>query len=404
MRLLHTSDWHLGQALREWDRAEEHDAFLRWLEDRVEEHAADALLIAGDVFDHANPPASAQAAWFNFLARVARRRPGLAVVVIAGNHDSPARLEAPSALLAGLGVHVVGSLPMLGGEVDLGRVVVPVGPPSRRVKVLAVPFLRPFDLRPRPGESPDAALVRLYTETVGRVRSQGDEPLVVMGHLYAAHGEPSELSERRILGGDLHAVSAAAFPEDVAYVALGHLHLAQRVAGRERVRYAGSPLPLSTAEGHYRHQVLRVDIDGPAAATVTPLFVPRTVPFLRVPERGALPVEAALEALAALPAAEGPESRWPFVELHVVLTQPEPGLPRRIDAALAGRGVRLTRVVRARGGDGAPLVAAPREALQELDPVGVFEQLHQREHGAPAAPALRRAFEELLATTVGADP
>ncbi len=108
MRILHTSDWHLGQTLRGFDRTRAHQVFLDWLLQALEEIAADALLIAGDIFDQANPSAEAQAQFYRFLADARRRLPRLDVVATAGNHDSPGRLEAPGRLLKVLGIHVAG--------------------------------------------------------------------------------------------------------------------------------------------------------------------------------------------------------------------------------------------------------------------------------------------------------
>ena len=101
MRLLHTADWHLGHSLHRFRRHAEHARFLDWLLDQLEEHAVDALLVAGDVFDTANPPSQALRAWYGFLARARARMPALDIVVIGGNHDSAARLDAPRPLLEG---------------------------------------------------------------------------------------------------------------------------------------------------------------------------------------------------------------------------------------------------------------------------------------------------------------
>jgi exonuclease SbcD len=111
MRILHTSDWHLGHTLKGWSRAEEHAAFLSWLLGALVEEQVDVLLIAGDIFDAANPPASAQETWYGFLVAARRVRPDLDIVVIGGNHDSPSRLDAPNPLLRALGVHMKGGVP-----------------------------------------------------------------------------------------------------------------------------------------------------------------------------------------------------------------------------------------------------------------------------------------------------
>jgi exonuclease SbcD len=148
MKLLHTSDWHLGHTLLDADREVEHDEFLSWLLDTIEAHEVDALLVTGDIFDSANPPATAQRAWYRFLVEAGRRRKGLQVVAIAGNHDSAARLEAPREVLASLDVTVVGELPCADGRLDPARLLVPLRDREgvRRAWVAAVPYLRSSDL------------------------------------------------------------------------------------------------------------------------------------------------------------------------------------------------------------------------------------------------------------------
>src|SRR5688572_5574178 len=111
LKLCHTSDWHLGHTLHGHGREHEHARFLAFLLDVLARERADALVIAGDVFDGSNPPASAQAAWYGFLADARSRLPGLDVLVVAGNHDSAARLAAPDPVLRALGVRVVASVP-----------------------------------------------------------------------------------------------------------------------------------------------------------------------------------------------------------------------------------------------------------------------------------------------------
>src|SRR3954471_5759587 len=150
MRVLHTSDWHLGHTLRgEVTREYEHQAFLGWLLETCVREAADALVITGDVFDSATPPASAERMWFDVLAAIRRARPALDIVAIAGNHDSPARLGASSAVLRELGVHVVGGLPRRAdGSLDADRILIPVA--GGRGLIAAGPFLRPGDHPPPP--------------------------------------------------------------------------------------------------------------------------------------------------------------------------------------------------------------------------------------------------------------
>ncbi len=407
MRLIHTADWHLGHHLHGLSRAREHAAFLAWLLDTLAAVEADALLIAGDIFDTANPSAEAQRQWFDFLGRLRRRLPSLDVVVIAGNHDSPARLVAPAPVLGPLGVHVVGVVRRDGDRIDAAGLVVPLRDRAGQVcaQVAAVPYLRLPDLPPvevEEGRDPVIEGVRVLYEQVVAAALLAAEPgqaLIGMGHCYMTDTTLSELSERRILGGNLHALPVEVFPESVAYVALGHLHKAQTVGG-ERVRYSGSPIPLSMTEAPYTHQVLQVDLQGPGLAAVTPLPVPRTVDLVRIPPGSDhLPVEEALAAVDALPE-RGEEDEpldWPFLEVKVQLSGPRPDLRRELEERLETRAARLVRVASQGSGHGQPLAEVIRTTgLEGLDPGEVFARRWAREHADPVPEALLASFHELV--------
>jgi DNA repair protein SbcD/Mre11 len=341
MRLIHTSDWHLGQTLHNFERAYEHQCFLDWLTDTVVAEQADALLIAGDVFDTANPSASAQKQLYRFLQQVRMRAPQLDIVVIAGNHDSPGRLEAPGPLLESHGTTVIGHiLRKDDGSIDLERLVVPLHERSGAVGAwcLAVPFLRPGDV-PRIAPTEDAAadpylagIGLLYQQAfaLAAARRTVGQAIVAMGHCHMVGGAASLDSERRIVIGGTEALPAAVFDPAIAYAALGHLHLAQRVGQQEHVRYCGSPLPLSFSEVAYQHQVLRIDLDGGAVASVTPLLIPRAVDLLRVPPQPA-PLEEALAALAALALPDAPLAAHPAVSRGAGLARRARTRPARTD-------------------------------------------------------------------------
>jgi len=425
LRLLHTSDWHLGHTLHGLDRTREHGAFLDWLLGTLEAERVDALLVAGDVFDASNPPAIAVAQWYRFLADAWRRLPRLQIVVVGGNHDSAARLDAPHPLLDALGrLHVVGGLPRRAGALDAERLVVPLTDAAGRTAAFAaaVPFLRPADLpldpqahgRGTPAEAAaegDALLAgtgAIYGEALAaaRARATGGEALVALGHLYVAGGQVSELSERKILGGHLHALPSDLFPDDLAYVALGHLHLAQRVGGREEVRYAGSPIALSFDERHYPHQVVLFALEGARAAEIRALPVPCVQELRRVPGDAARPLEDVLAARAAQPAgAELPEEAWPWLEVRVALSAPEPALRSILDEAVDGKAARLLRIAPPRlDGTGAALAeSAPRQALTDLEPGDVFEKKWARDHAAAPPPEVVAAFQELLGALLADD-
>jgi len=416
MRLLHTSDWHLGQTLHNFDRTYEHQCFLDWLLDTIVAEEADALLIAGDVFDNANPSATAQRQLYRFLRQARVRAPQLDIVVIAGNHDSPGRLEAPGPLLEAHGTRVVGHVVRdAAGNIDVERFLVPLTGKDGAVRAwcVAIPFLRPGDV-PRvappsadgaPNDAFDAYLAgirSLYQQAyeLARARATDGQAIVAMGHCHMVGGDASPDSERRIVIGGTEALPAPMFGPDVAYAALGHLHLAQRVGQQDHLRYSGSPLPLSFAEVGYRHQVLRIDLDGSRAAAIEPIHVPRAVELLRVPERPA-PVKQAIAELVGLDLPDLPRDAWPYLEVRVLLDAPEPGLRAQVEAALEGKPVRLAkieptrRVVTTAGAE----PALSLDQLAQLQPDDIFRRLWQQRFGEDAPDDQLAAFAELLLPT-----
>jgi exonuclease SbcD len=418
MRLLHTSDWHLGQTLHNFDRTHEHQCFLDWLLDTIVAEEADALLIAGDVFDNSNPSAASQRQLYRFLQQARARAPQLDIVVIAGNHDSPGRLEAPGPLLEAHGTRVVGHVVRdAAGNIDLERFIVPLAGKDGGVKAwcVAIPFLRPGDV-PRVAPAADGGaddafdayltgIRLLYRQAyeLARARAGAGQAIVAMGHCHMVGGDASPDSERRIVIGGTEALHASMFDPDIAYAALGHLHLAQRVGGQDRLRYSGSPLPLSFAEVGYKHQVLRIDLDGARAAAIEPLHVPRAVELLRVPASPA-PVKQAIAELVGLDLPDRPREAWPYLEVRVLLDAPEPGLRAQVEAALEGKPVRLAKIEPTRRIATAPGVepALSLDQLAQLQPDDIFRRLWQQRFGADAPDDQLAAFAELLLPAEGA--
>ncbi|MEE4377809.1 MAG: exonuclease SbcCD subunit D C-terminal domain-containing protein [Candidatus Competibacteraceae bacterium] len=413
MRLFHTADWHLGQTLHGISREYEHRCFLDWLLDTLVEHQADALLIAGDVFDSANPPATAQALFYHFIAAAKRRCASLDIVVVGGNHDSPARLEAPQPLLTHLGVHLVGTLPrQLDRHSDLQRIIVPLHNRHGEIAAwcAAVPFLRPVDLPSIDSDTADPlveGVTQVYRQvlTTLRERLTPNQALLATGHCYMVGTQLSELSERKILGGNQHALPVGIFPADLTYGALGHLHLAQAVGKQEHIRYSGSPIPLSLAEEHYPHQIVQVDFSAGQCQAITALPVPRSVEIIRLPTQPPLPLEAVEKQLNALDLAPLPPERQPFLEVTVLLDQPEPSLRHRIDHCLASKPVRLLKIASHYTGTEQSLAdSVPEIHLQELTPDEVFIRRYRQHHADEPSSALLNAFHQLLESVQGAPP
>lgn len=395
MRIVHTADWHLGHTLNQHSRDAEHAAFLDGLLKLLVALEADALLIAGDVFDSANPPVPAQRQLYDFFARLRRELPRLTTVVIGGNHDSPGRLEAPLALLAPLGVRVLGQLHREHGQLadrhfvplsTLGGVAAWVG---------AIPFLRPSDL----GSAGEAGARAIYAEAVTQLRARQapGQALLLMGHCHLAGSQTSEGSERRILVGGAEAWPADLldFP-DVAYVALGHLHLAQAVGGRDHIRYSGSPLPLNFGEINYQHQIVALELEGARLVRQAAIPVPRAARLCRVPEQGAALLPAVLADLAARTWSAAEAGLEPLLEVNVLCEHADPTLRQQIEQVLAEQPVRLA-AIRAHRPERLPTLQLSRPSrLDERQPTEVFAEMYQRERGQPPDATVLAAFHELL--------
>lgn len=338
MRIIHTADWHLGQTFYGFDRGKEHAFFLDWLCGIIKEHAADLLLIAGDVFDSPNPSAEAQRVFYHFLTRVTGENPDLQVIVTAGNHDSAARLEAPNPLLKAFGVCVSGIVHYnKAGEIDYDRMIVPL---RNGGCCLAVPYLRHND-HPA-AESYSEGVAKLYSELYDRAVSRGYKPIIAMGHLQASGAEVSvgDASEHIIIGG-MEGLDAGFANSGIVYTALGHLHKAQRVAHRENVRYSGAPLPMSFAERRNRQSVTEVILDG-NNCTIEKLLFDTPVKLLSIPATPQ-PLENVIEELQALPAGDADEFA-PFLEVKVKVTAVQIDMRRQIEEAIEGKRVRLARI------------------------------------------------------------
>ena len=400
-RVLHTADWHLGKLLGERSRLEEHRRFLAFLLDRIAALSVNALVIAGDLFDSANPPQSAVAQYYDFLSALFRQG-GCSVVVVAGNHDSPAHLEAPRQVLRALRAHVVGVMP---DPVEGALIPLPSAENPRLV-VAAVPFLRDRDLRQgEPGQGAAeiqrelvAGIKRRYAEAAEASRPWLGRglPVLATGHLTVVGAVTSD-SEREIHIGGQGAVAADCFPEGFAYVALGHLHRPQRVGHSERVRYAGSPIELSFSEAGDAKELRLLDFAEGRLLAQSAVPIPRFRPLAQV-NTTAGGIEADLRQFTPPP---GELPAW----VEVVVTDPPPGenLFDRVQRLVEARNFEVVRVVGRRGN---PLEGMTAPAGAEADDLGVllgnpasiFARRLAAEDGLsePEREALSGAFRELL--------
>ncbi|NVZ41188.1 exonuclease SbcCD subunit D C-terminal domain-containing protein [Pseudomonas sp. 21615526] len=403
MRLFHTSDWHLGQNLHDQERDFEHACFLDWLLGQLGLHRPDVLLIAGDIFDTVNPPLKAQERLYDFIISAHEQNPALTIVMIAGNHDSGSRIELPAPLMRRLRTHALGRVLWLDdGQLDVERLLIPLPGADGEIAgwCLALPFLRPAEVT-------GAQLGDDYLRGIGQVhewliaaanaKRQPGQALVAISHAHMAGGSVSEDSERSLIIGNAEALPASLFDASVSYVALGHLHKPQRVNGEERIRYCGSPIPLSFSEIGYQHQILDVQLDGETLVSVESRLIPRSVNLQRLE---AAPLADILKQLTDLPDIDllAETQRQPWLEVRVRLDEPQPDLRQQVENALQGKAVRLVRIAAEYAGSGGR-EDSQEDRLIELDqltPQELFSRAWQDSYGSEVDEQTLKDFAVLL--------
>jgi exonuclease SbcD len=406
MKILHTSDWHIGRALYSRKRYEECDAFLSWLVGLIEREHIDVLLVAGDVFDNSTPSNHAQELYYRFLCRVAAAA-NRHVVVIAGNHDSPSFLNAPKELLKFLNVHVVG----YASDPPADELIVLSGPDQEPwLIVCAIPYLRDRDIRTaEAGESVEdkerkivegiRTHYRLVCDAAEQKRTPLKKPIpiVAMGHLFAAGGQTVDGDGvRELYIGSLAQVRTDVFPASISYLALGHLHVPQAVGGSEFIRYCGSPLPIGFGEAEQQKSVVLVEFSG-NTPTVTNVPVPR-FQELKTLRGDWQTIAGGIDELKARTS-----NAW----LEIVYEGDEiaGNLRERLDEAITGTSLEILRVKNNRVLERALSSMDTEETLDNLDVTDVFKRCLQA-HDIPEDqhPALLSAYQEVVVSLNESDP
>lgn len=388
MRIIHTSDWHLGQSFFTKNRAREHRAFLQWLVAQVEEQRIDAVIVAGDIFDSGTPPSYARELFNRFVVEL--QPSGCQLIVLAGNHDAVATLNESRALLARLNTRVIAGTQGANDDENAAS-----GPDDQRgedrVFVLndrsgnpgailcAIPFLRPRDvLTSRAGQSGDDkqralmdAIAAHYQDLYGqaltlRARQPGRLPIIATGHLTTV-GAATTDSVRDIYIGSLDAFPAQLFPP-ADYIALGHIHRPQCIGGQAHIRYSGSPIALSFDETGQPKQVNIVSFDAVGVAEITPLLIPETQ-ALRLIKGSLADIEAQLRAFDDYQA-----STPVWLDIEVVTDAWLNDIQQRIQRLAADLPVEIVLLRRNREQRLSALAGRQRETLVELSAGDVFER------------------------------
>ena len=375
MRILHTSDWHLGQNFMGKTRQAEHQAFCAWLIEQVREQAVDAVLIAGDIFDTGAPPSYAREQYNRFIVEL--RASGCELVVLGGNHDSVAMLGESKTLLAQLGTRVI---PGVCEQLNEQLLVLHRHDGTPGAILCGIPFIRPRDvLLSQAGQSAQdkqqslqQAIQQHYQDLFALAESKraelgGNLPIIASGHLTTVGASASD-SVREIYVGSLEAFPTSAFPP-AAYIALGHIHRPQKVGGLEHIRYCGSPIALSFDEAKQQKEVLLVELDSSGLRQITALPVPRFQLLLSL--RGSLKeLESAIQEAAKQGSAEQPV----WLEVLVGTDDYLSDLQLRIAGLCEELPVEVLRIRRERGNASASLQGQAKETLDELSVEDVFAQ------------------------------
>lgn len=399
MRILHTSDWHLGQHFMGRTRQAEHRAWCHWLVQTVQEQQADALIIAGDLFDTGTPPSYAREQYHDFILQM--QASGCQLVILAGNHDSVAMLNESKNLLARLNTHVISAVT---DNLDEQLVVLKQRDGQVGAIVCAVPYIRPRDVqRSRAGQSAEdkqsdlqQAIATHYAQLFAKaeaIRTQQGiaVPIIGTGHLTTVGVSLTE-SVREIYVGTLTAFPTDAFPA-FDYLALGHIHRPQKVAGLEHIRYSGSPIALSFDEAKQQKQLLVVDLNVEGLQTVTVLDIPCFQRLISL--TGSL---NELEQQFAELAEQLDQDAITWLEIQVQADDYYNDLEERVTALCAELPVEVLRVRRMRGTKVAGLTAEKGEVLAELTPQEVFaKRLHEEELSAEQVSVLHGLHNHVLA-------
>ncbi|MFH0966642.1 MAG: exonuclease SbcCD subunit D C-terminal domain-containing protein [Methanobacteriota archaeon] len=406
MRLLHTSDWHLGATLCGRKRYDEGEAFLNWLTSIIIRERIETLIIAGDIFDSGNPSNLALKLYYQFLNKIAQSG-CLHIVITAGNHDSPSLLAAPKELLSALDIHVIGAIT----EDPSDEVLIlhdKSGDPA--LILCAVPFLRDRDIRiAEAGESIDEKKFRLlngisdHYQKVCKVAELHqtdlgrDTPIVATGHLFAAGGSIlKDDGVRELSVGNLVQVGSDTFPPCIDYLALGHLHQPQLVGGMLSRRYSGAPLAMGFGESGKEKEVIIVDITPERQVRTNPLQVPPIRRFVQV--TGDL--EKVLSQLGDLKFIGRP------VWVEVQLDDPRvlPGAREEIYALVEKTRVDVLRVKNIGLVTASISQITDQESLQDLNPMEVFRRcLSSGEEPEENWDDLTAAYQEILSVVLEDD-
>ncbi|MBP7508469.1 MAG: exonuclease SbcCD subunit D C-terminal domain-containing protein [Prolixibacteraceae bacterium] len=373
IRVLHTSDWHLGRSLYDRKRYDEFASFLNWLYDFIVAQRIDVLLIAGDIFDTTTPGNRAQELYYQFLSKTSKsccRH----IIVTGGNHDSPSFLNAPKDLLKALDVHVVGEITE---NIEQEVIVLKNNQGEAEAVVCAVPFLRDRDVRKvEAGESIEDKNRKLvtgiavhYSDVANAARHFNDSnpvPIIGMGHLFTSRGKVNEGDGvRDLYVGTLQSIDAGIFSDKFDYVALGHLHMAQKVDGNDKIRYSGSPLPMSFSEADQQKKVIVIEFEN-LTISVTEHDIPCFQKLIRV-SGNFDSVKGKVTELANIN-----ENLW--LEIEILDSSSSGTITEELDEIIKNSPIEILRIKNSGLRNNVLMASTENETLDDLNELDVFNR------------------------------
>jgi exonuclease SbcD len=414
MKILHTSDWHIGRTLYDRKRYDEFEKFFIWLLNTLESENIDVLLIAGDIFDTGTPSNKAQELYYKFLCNVNKTK-CQHIVIIGGNHDSASFLNAPQSILKSINVHVVGAISnniedeilildiLKTPNADLEQITKNISSPEiSKLIICAVPYLRDKDIRTvSAGESLEDKAQNLiqgikehYSTVAELALEKRDElykecinkkpayiPIIGTGHLFAAGGIAGD-GVRDLYVGSLAYVNIEAFPKCFDYVALGHLHIAQSLGGTEHVRYSGSPIPMGFGEAKQIKKLITVDFpeNKPenhihqepclAGSPVKPSINEVSIPNFQMLERISGNLDHITQKIKELKTNHS--NAW--LEIEYTGSEIIPDLKIRLDEAILESHLEIRRIKNKRISENIIESRFSQENLKDLNPNEVFDK------------------------------
>ena len=414
MKILHTSDWHIGRTLYEKKRYDEFEQFFIWLLQTLESENIDVLLIAGDIFDTGTPSNKAQELYYKFLCNVNKTK-CQHIVIIGGNHDSASFLNAPQSILKSINVHVVGAISnniedevfildiLKTPNIDLEKITKSIPSPEiSKLIICAVPYLRDKDIRTvNAGESLEDKAQNLiqgikehYSAVAELALEKRDElykecinkkpayiPIIGTGHLFAAGGIAGD-GVRDLYVGSLAYVNIEAFPKCFDYVALGHLHIAQCLGDTDHIRYSGSPIPMGFGEAKQIKKLITIDFPEnrdkdhaheaqyPTPSSVKPSINEVCIPNFQMLERISGNLDHITQKIEELKTNHS--NAW--LEIEYTGLEIIPDLKAKLDETILESNLEIRRIKNKRISESIIKSNFSQENLKDLNPNEVFDK------------------------------